>query len=52
MASRPGKRIRANTKAAADAQPTVTPTATIATMTLLKTSPQNVAAFSPQSTSA
>ena len=52
IASRPRNRIRANTNAAADAQPTVTPTATIATRTLLSSSPQNVGAFSPQRTSA
>ena len=52
IASRPRNRMRAKTNAAADAQPTVTPTATIATMTLLNSSPQNVGAFEPQRTSA
>ena len=50
IASRPRNRIRANTNAAADAQPTVTPTATIATITLLNSSPQNAGAFSPHRT--
>ena len=49
IASRPRNRIRANTNAAADAQPTVTPTATIATIDAVEElAPEGGGVLAPQ----